>query len=175
MLSTLLGCKIQAKPILMCSPAILPLHAKAKNLSSPPYTRTGDLYLAIYTRLNCCWRRPSRHIHRENRCKLTMETVSEPDRMMFQDQTECGVRYLSLWYGCSSVQFPCIVGWQFCGMMILVPISQCRSENAFMMSNIIWVFVWIQNLDDHDDDSCQQVHTIVRVCKRCYPAELLVK
>ena len=52
MLSTLLGCKIQAKPILMCCLAILPLHAKAKNLSSPPYTRTGDLYLAIYTRLN---------------------------------------------------------------------------------------------------------------------------
>ena len=72
MWAALLGCKIQAKHILMCCPAILPLHAKAKNLSSPPYTRTGDLYLAIYTRLNCCWRRPSRHIHRENRCKLTM-------------------------------------------------------------------------------------------------------
>ena len=98
-----------SKIILMCCPAILPLHAKAKNLSSPPYTRTGDLYLAIYTRLNCCWRRPSRHIHRENRCKLTMETVSEPDSMMFQDQTECGVRYLSLWYGCSSVAMHCRV------------------------------------------------------------------
>ena len=96
MLPTLLVCKIQAKHILMCCLAILPLHAKAKNLSSPPYTRTGDLYLAIYTRLNCCRRRPSRHIHRENRCKLTMETVSEPDSMMLQDQTEYGVLYLSL-------------------------------------------------------------------------------
>ena len=41
-----------SKIILMCCPAILPLHAKAKNLSSPPYTRTGDLYLAIYTRVS---------------------------------------------------------------------------------------------------------------------------
>ena len=120
---------------------------------------------------------PSRHIHRENRCKLTMENISEPS-MMFQDQSECGVRYLSLWYGCSSVPSQCIVGivgWQFCGMMILVPVSLCRSGNALMMSNIISVIVWIQNLDDHDDDNCQQVHTIVRVCERCYPAELLVK
>ena len=44
-----------------------------------------------------------------------------------------------------------------------------------MMSNIISVIIWIQNLDDHDDDSCQQVHTMVGSVQEMLPGGIARK
>ena len=43
------------------------------------------------------------------------------------------------------------------------------------MSNIISVIIWIQNLDDHDDDSCQQVHTMVGSVQEMLPGGIARK